>query len=80
MTPFQLESYTTAAAEGRAPAMLAAAILVAPAGEEVMFRGFLFRGWARSDRVTWPAIVVISGAPGRAARPVRLDRRLCRYS
>jgi uncharacterized protein len=25
-----------------------------------MFRGFLFRGWARSDRSVWPAIVVIS--------------------
>jgi uncharacterized protein len=40
--------------------MLAAAILVAPVSEELMFRGFLFRGWARSDRSTWPAIVVIS--------------------
>ena len=33
---------------------------VQPAGEEVMFRGFLFRGWARSERSAWPAIVVIS--------------------
>jgi uncharacterized protein len=60
VTPFQLQSYSTASAEGWLPAMLAAAIIVAPAGEEVMFRGFLFRGWARSDRMTWPAIVVIS--------------------
>jgi membrane protease YdiL (CAAX protease family) len=60
VTPFQLQSYTTAAAEGWLPAMLAGAIIVAPAGEEVLFRGFLFRGWARSDRSTWPAIVVIS--------------------
>jgi membrane protease YdiL (CAAX protease family) len=60
VTPFQLQSYTTAAAEGWLPAMSAAAIIVAPAGEEVMFRGFLFRGWARSDRMTWPAILVIS--------------------
>jgi hypothetical protein len=60
VTPFQLQSYTTAAAEGWLPAMAFAAIIVAPAGEEIMFRGFLFRGWARSERSTWPAIVVIS--------------------
>jgi membrane protease YdiL (CAAX protease family) len=55
-----LQSYTTAAAEGWLPALLAGAIIVAPAGEEIMFRGFLFRGWARSDRSAWPAIVAIS--------------------
>lgn len=60
VTPFQLQSFTTAAAEGWIPAMLVAAILVAPAGEEIMFRGFLFRGWVRSDRSAWPAIIVIS--------------------
>jgi membrane protease YdiL (CAAX protease family) len=60
ITPFQSQSYSTAAAEGWLPPLLAAAILVAPAGEEIMFRGFLFRGWARSPRVVWPAIVVIS--------------------
>jgi uncharacterized protein len=60
VTPFQLQSYTTAVAEGWLPALLVGAILVAPAGEEIMFRGFVFRGWARSDRTTWPAIVVIS--------------------
>jgi len=60
VTAFQVQSYTTAAAAGWVPAMLAAAILIAPAGEEVVFRGFLFRGWARSPRSVWPAIVVIS--------------------
>ncbi len=60
VTPFQLQSYTTAAARGWLPALLVGAIIVAPAGEEIMFRGFLFRGWARSDRGAWPAIVVIS--------------------
>jgi len=60
VTAFQLQSYTTAAAAGWLPAMFAAAILIAPAGEEAMFRGFLFRGWARSPRSVWPAIVVIS--------------------
>jgi membrane protease YdiL (CAAX protease family) len=60
VTSFQLQSYATAAAAGWLPAMLAAAIVVAPAGEEAMFRGFLFRGWVRSPRSAWPAIVAIS--------------------
>lgn len=60
VTPFQLQSYASAAAEGWLPALLAAAVIVAPAGEELMFRGFLFRGWARSGRDVWLAIVVIS--------------------
>ncbi|MGD0025802.1 MAG: type II CAAX endopeptidase family protein [Xanthobacteraceae bacterium] len=60
VTPFQLQSYTTAAAEGWLPIMSVATIIMAPAGEEIMFRGFLFRGFARSERSTWPAIVVIS--------------------
>jgi uncharacterized protein len=60
VTPFQLQSYTTARAEGWLPPMLFAAIIVAPAGEEIMFRGFLFRGFVRSERIVWPAIVVIS--------------------
>jgi membrane protease YdiL (CAAX protease family) len=60
VTPFQLQSYTTAAAEGWLLPMFAAAILIAPAGEEILFRGFLYRGWARPERAVWPAIVVIS--------------------
>jgi membrane protease YdiL (CAAX protease family) len=60
VTPFQVQSYTTAAAEGWAAALWLGAVIVAPAGEETVFRGFLFRGWARSDRAAWPAIVVIS--------------------
>jgi membrane protease YdiL (CAAX protease family) len=60
VTAFQLQSYSTAAAAGWLPAMFAAAILIAPAGEEALFRGFLFRGWVRSPRSVWPAIVAIS--------------------
>jgi uncharacterized protein len=60
VTPFQVQSYTTAAAEGWLAALWLGAVIVAPAGEETVFRGFLFRGWARSDRAAWPAIVVIS--------------------
>jgi membrane protease YdiL (CAAX protease family) len=60
VAPFQTQSYATAAAEGWLVPMAAAAIVLAPAGEEILFRGFLFRGWARSPRSIWPAIVVIS--------------------
>jgi hypothetical protein len=60
VTQFQLQSYSTAAAEGWLLPMWLGAVVIAPAGEEVMFRGFLFRGWARSERTVWPAIIVIS--------------------
>jgi membrane protease YdiL (CAAX protease family) len=60
VTQFQLQSYTTAAAEGWLIPMWLGAVIVAPAGEEIMFRGFLFRGWARTQRSLWPAIVLIS--------------------
>jgi uncharacterized protein len=60
VTPFQVQSYTTAAAEGWLAALWVGAVVVAPAGEEILFRGFLFRGWARSNRSAWPAIVLIS--------------------
>jgi membrane protease YdiL (CAAX protease family) len=32
---------------------------VAPIGEETLFRGFLFRGWHRSDKDAWAVIIVI---------------------
>lgn len=60
VTQFQLESYVSAKAEGWFIPMAAAAILMAPAGEELMFRGFLFRGFVRSSRSAWPGIIVIS--------------------
>ena len=60
VTQFQLQSYSTAAAEGWLLPMWLGAIVIAPAGEEVMFRGFLFRGWARTEWTVWPAVIVIS--------------------
>jgi membrane protease YdiL (CAAX protease family) len=47
--PFDPETYTKTAT-GWLPATLILRTVVAPAGEEIMFRGFLFRGWARSQR------------------------------
>ncbi len=41
VTPFQLQSYSTAAAEGWLAPFLIAAVIVAPASEEIIFRGIL---------------------------------------
>jgi uncharacterized protein len=60
VSPFQVVSYKTATEEGWLALLFFATVIVAPAGEEIMFRGYLFRGFARSDRAAWPAIVVIS--------------------
>jgi membrane protease YdiL (CAAX protease family) len=35
-------------------------VVVAPIGEEILFRGFLFRGWHRSDKDAWAVIIVIA--------------------
>src|SRR5579872_3577172 len=59
VTPFQIESYTTASAQGWAWALWLATVILAPAGEETLFRGFLFRGWVRTPRTVWLAILVI---------------------
>jgi uncharacterized protein len=59
VTSFQLQSYTTAASEGWLLALWVGAVLFAPAGEEILFRGFLFRGWVRSPRAVGPAIIAI---------------------
>jgi membrane protease YdiL (CAAX protease family) len=60
VSPFQEVSYTSAAAEGWLPLLWFATVVVAPAGEEITFRGYLFRGFVRSERSAWPAIVIIA--------------------
>jgi membrane protease YdiL (CAAX protease family) len=60
VSAFQEVSYTSAAAKGWLPLLWFATVLVAPAGEEITFRGYLFRGFVRSERSAWPAIVVIA--------------------
>jgi membrane protease YdiL (CAAX protease family) len=60
VTPFQTQSYTSALNEGWIVAFWFATIIVAPAGEEFIFRGFLFGGLAGSKYSVWPAIVAIA--------------------
>jgi len=60
VTTFQLDIYTTANADGWLLLLWLAIVVATPIGEEILFRGFLFRGWLRSQRDAWPVIVVTS--------------------
>jgi hypothetical protein len=60
VTPFQTDIYTTASATGWLLWLLIAVVIVTPIGEELVFRGFLFRGWLRTPRDVWPVIVSTS--------------------
>jgi len=59
VTPFQIEAYRTAKDAGWLLGLLLAIVVLAPVGEEIAFRGFLYRGWARPGREPL-AIAVIS--------------------
>jgi membrane protease YdiL (CAAX protease family) len=60
VTPFQVASYRSARAAGELPLLWFTFVVVAPTGEEIMFRGFLYRGWVRSQRGVVPGVLVIS--------------------
>lgn len=57
VTDFQVDIYRSASAAGWLPLLWLAVVAVTPIGEETLFRGFLFRGWLKSPRDAWPAIV-----------------------
>jgi uncharacterized protein len=57
---FQLDITRTSQANGTLVLLLLAVVVAAPIGEELMFRGFLFRGLVNEPRNSLPAIVVIS--------------------
>ena len=56
VTSFQYDIYRTASAAGWLPWLWITVVVVAPVGEETLFRGFLFRSWNRSPRDAWIAI------------------------
>ena len=60
VTQFQHDLYRTASAAGWLPWLLLTIVVVAPIGEEILFRGFLFRGWHRSAHDAWGVIIVIA--------------------
>ena len=58
---FQTDIYQAAQNANLLAFLLIAITVFIPVTEESLFRGFLFRGWLRSPRHAWPAIVVTAG-------------------
>jgi membrane protease YdiL (CAAX protease family) len=58
--PFQLDIHRSAQADGTLAWLWLALIVVAPIGEELLFRGFLYRGFVREPRDVLPGILVIA--------------------
>jgi membrane protease YdiL (CAAX protease family) len=56
----QLELYRSAQQDGTLLLLLLAVIVVGPVGEEVLFRGFLFRGLIQEPRDGLPGILAIA--------------------
>lgn len=57
---FTVDSYRSARDTGALPLFLFSVIFVGPLYEEIVFRGFLFRGWIRSARSAVPGILIIT--------------------
>jgi CAAX protease family protein len=60
VTPFQVDTYRTARDSGALPLLWLTFVILAPIAEEIMFRGFLYRGWVRSERSAIPGVLIIS--------------------
>ena len=73
VTPFQTDAYRAASQAGTLPLLWLAFVMAAPLGEEIVFRGFVFRGWAASPLGAHGTIVVTS-LVFAASHPVRLVR------
>jgi membrane protease YdiL (CAAX protease family) len=57
---FQLEVHRTALSEGALLPLWVAMIVASPVAEEILFRGFLFRGFIHEPRNALPGILAIS--------------------
>lgn len=57
---FQLEIHRSASASGTLPLLWLAVVVAAPVGEELLFRGFLFRGLVQGPHDSLPGILVIA--------------------
>jgi membrane protease YdiL (CAAX protease family) len=60
LSPSQINTYRSALEAGWLVPLWIALVVAAPLNEELLFRGFLYRGWARSSRAVVPAVVIIS--------------------
>ena len=68
--PFQVEAWRTAVDAGWLIGLLAAIVVVAPVGEEIVFRGFLFRGLAKPG---WEIQAVLGVALAWALLHIQYD-------
>jgi len=55
---FQTDTYASARRDGWLVPLLLAVVVIGPIGEEIMFRGFLYRGWVRPGFLVTPVIVL----------------------
>jgi uncharacterized protein len=60
VTPFQVDTYRSAREAGGLLMLWLTFVIAAPLSEEIVFRGFLYRGWAPSRRAVIPAVLLIS--------------------
>jgi uncharacterized protein len=60
MSPWTIKILRSAQADGTLFWLLLAIVVAGPIGEEVVFRGFMFRGFVHTPRDALPSIVVIS--------------------
>ncbi len=60
VSPWTLEIYRSAQADGSFIWLWLAIVVVGPIGEELLFRGFMFRGFVHAPRDAIPSIVLIS--------------------
>jgi membrane protease YdiL (CAAX protease family) len=59
-SPFELDIHRTALTQGALLPLWIAMIVVSPMGEEILFRGFLFRGFIHEPRNALPGVLAIS--------------------
>lgn len=55
---FQTDTFTSARRDGWLVPLFLAVVMVGPIGEEIMFRGFLYRGWVRPGFVVTPILLL----------------------
>jgi uncharacterized protein len=60
VTPFQIATYTSTPNAVWLLLLALSIVVVAPFGEEIVFRGFLFRGWVRPGRSPVLPVVAIA--------------------